>query len=118
MKLNQLINEVRKELLTSTTSTTTEEMYPFLFVDEIEIEVAVEITQDANLNSSISVKVLDIGAEVGGELSKSDAQQNRIKIKMTPLFSKEEIREKLKADNPQIWDKVMNTAKRGTSKSF
>ena len=42
--LHELIDQVKKELLTPTRADFPETLYPFLFVDEVELEVNVAVT--------------------------------------------------------------------------
>ncbi|OQY34270.1 MAG: hypothetical protein B6243_05700 [Anaerolineaceae bacterium 4572_5.2] len=99
--LSQLIDEVREELLTPRRAHTKEAMYPFLFVEEIELEVGVTVSSAVEGSGGIDIQVVELGASV----EKTNEQAHRIKIKMTPLLSKEEVRTKLKNDK-RTWQKM------------
>lgn len=99
--LNELIEQVREELSTPLPSREKEEL-PFLFVDEIEIEVGVTISKttegSGDIGAKVTIGVAEIEGKLGGGVSKADQSNHRIKIKMTPLFSKEDLLSKFNQD--------------------
>ncbi len=99
--LNQLIDQVRHELLSPRQAKTPEAMYPFLFVEEIELEVGVTVASEVEGKAGINIQVV----ELGSGLAKSAEEMHRVKIKLTPLLSKEEVRDKLK-QNQRTWAKI------------
>ncbi len=99
--LSQLIDQVREELLSPRRARTPEAMYPFLFVDEVELEVNVTASSTLEGAGKVNVQVVELGSSV----EKANEQVHRVKIKMTPLMTKDEVREKLKADK-RLWQKI------------
>jgi len=113
--LNQLIDQVREELLTEAKADSPDMMYPFLFVEDIEIEVQVNILSAAEVGGKIKIQV----AELGSKLKAEDQITNRIKIKLTPLFSKEETRQLLEQRvGERVMNKIEDTNLKGTTKSI
>lgn len=111
--LSQLINQVREELLAPRQASTPDAMYPFLFVEEVELEVEVTVGSAMEAGGQVRIHVV----EVGGGAEKSNEQTHRIRIKMTPLLSKEEVRDELK-QSPRTWKRTQQTGLRGTTKDF
>jgi len=109
--LNQLIDQVREELLSPRRATTPEAMYPFLFIEEIELEVGVTVSSTVEGSGKINIQVVELGRGLG----KSDEQTHRVKIKMTPLLTKDEIREMLKQAG-RLWERVQPVTLRATTK--
>jgi hypothetical protein len=109
--LGELIDHVREELLSPHQGSTLDAKYPFLFVEEVELEVNVVISKKANGTGKVNIKVV----ELGGGIEKTDQRAHRIKIKMIPLLTKEEIREKLKQDK-QLWGNIEVITMRATTK--
>ncbi len=99
--LNQLIDQVREELLIPRQATTPEAVYPFLFVDEVELELAVTVSDKVDGSGKVTIHI----AEIGSGAEKGHEQAQRMKIKMTPLLSKDEMRERLKQDK-RLWGKI------------
>ena len=111
--LSQLIDQVREELLAPRQASTPDAMYPFLFVEEVELEVDVTVGSTIGGGGQVRIHVV----EVGGAAEKSQEQTHRIKIRMTPLLSKEEVRDELKQSD-RTWQKTQQTVVRGTAKEF
>ncbi len=101
VSLNQLIDQVREELLAPRRATTPEAMYPFLFIEEIELEVGVTVSSTVEGSGGVNIQVV----ELSSGLEKAKEQVHRVTIKMTPLLSKEEARTKLKQDS-RLWKKI------------
>jgi len=99
--LNQLIDQVRHELLAPRRAETPEAMYPFLFVEEIELEVGVTVSTQVEGKGGINIHVIELGSGV----SKGNEEMPRVKIKLTPLLSKDEVQEKLKQAS-RTWEKI------------
>lgn len=113
--LNQLIDQVREELLEPRRVTKEEAMYPFLFVEEIEIEVGVKVASNIESSGKINIKVIEIGT--GSELQ--DEETHRIKIKLTPLYSKDEIRKQIESQlGTRGIERVQNASVKGTAKNL
>jgi hypothetical protein len=111
ISLNQLIDQVREELLQPRKSTTRDAVYPFLFIEDVELEVSVMVSSTVGGSGGVHIQVV----ELGGNIQNMNEKTHRIKIKMTPLLTKEEIRENLKQNN-RLWENVMSTAMKATSK--
>lgn len=109
--LSQLIDQVRQELLTPRQANTPEAIYPFLFIEEIELEVGVTVSSTVEGAGKVNIKVV----EVGGGVEKTNEQAHRVTIKMTPLLSKEEVRTKLK-QNPRVWNRIETVIMQATTK--
>jgi hypothetical protein len=109
--LSELIEQVREELLTPRQMNAPDARYPFLFVDEIELEIDVTVSKKADGSGKVSIKVV----EVGGGIEKSTESTHRIKVKMTPLLTKEEVRGKLGQD-AELWAKIEPIAMQAVTK--
>lgn len=106
--LSDLIDQVREELLTPRHQ---EGATPFLFVDEVELELNVSVSKKVEGSGKVSIKVI----EVGGGGGKTDQQTHRITVKMTPLLTKSEVRNKLQQDG-KLWAAVESFTTQATTK--
>jgi hypothetical protein len=52
---------------------------------------------------------------LGGNIQHANEKIHRIKIKMTPLLTKDEIRENLK-QNDRVWENILSTSIKATFK--
>jgi hypothetical protein len=109
--LSQLIDQVREELLSPRQARTPEAMYPFLFVDEVELEINVTASSTLEGAGKVNIQVVELGSGV----EKASEQIHRVRIKMTPLMTKEEVREKLRA-NERVWQRIENVVMPATTK--
>lgn len=75
-----------------------DEHYPFLFVDEVELEINVAVTDDISGSGKLTIYVLEAG--IGG--AKNQEKGHKVTIKMNPLVTKEEMRARLKLDG-RLW---------------
>ena len=113
--LNQLINKVREELLEPRQASTAEAMYPFLFVEEVEVEIGIKVSSGVDASGKVSIQVIEVG--VGANLQ--DEETHRIKVKLTPLYSKEETRTRLEQQlGPRGTERAQETGVRGTAKDL
>lgn len=113
--LNQLIDQVREELLSPRQANTPEEMYPFLFIEEVEIEMGVTVSSTAGAGGKVNIQVVEIGSDV----TATEQQTHCIKVKLTPLFTKEETRRLLEQKTgPHVMQKIEDTSLQGTAKDF
>ncbi len=103
--LRKLIDQVRDELLSAPQEPTPEALYPFLFVEEVELELNVAITAGGKGGGKVSIQIV----ELGGETAYSREQTHRIKVKMTPLLTKDEVRAQLQQDKG-VWDRIQHLA--------
>lgn len=102
--LNQLIDQVREDLLSHREAYTKEAMYPFLFLEEIEIEVRVAVSTAVGASGKVNIEVI----EFGGEASKTNEESHVIKVKLTPFFGKEEMRLHLARElGPHVMDSIL-----------
>jgi hypothetical protein len=101
MTLHELIEQVKKELLTPTRADSADELYPFLFVDEVELEVNVAVSDKLSDSGKLTLYVLEAG--MGGE--KSQEKGHKVTIKLSPLVTKEEMRARLKLDG-RLWEGI------------
>ena len=85
--LSKLIEEVRQELLPDESKP---EVVPLLYVDSIELELNVTVKKEGS--SGFKIYVVDLG----GKASIDKGQI--IKVKLSPLLSKEQILEDFKAN--------------------
>ncbi|HEY9660198.1 MAG TPA: trypco2 family protein [Allocoleopsis sp.] len=107
--LSELIEKVKTDLLTPPKG----KNKPFLFVDSVELELQVVVKKDAN--TGIEVDVIGIGgASLGADVGQENIQT--IKVNLSPLFTKEEIREYYEAFRPNDVLPMINTAMQGVVK--
>lgn len=113
--INQLIDKVREELLESVQANTAEAMYPFLFVEEVEVEIGVKVSSGVEGSGKVSIEVIEVGAGV----SVQDEATHRIKVKLTPFYSKEETRKRLEQQlGPRGTEQAKKTSIKGTAKDL
>jgi hypothetical protein len=85
--LSELVEKVKAELLSPPNKN---KEVPFLFVESVELELQVTVKRDGK--AGVKIDVLSIGgAELGGGLGQDNVQ--KVKVKLSPLFDKIEIRE-------------------------
>ena len=95
--LSELIEQVKAELLAPPKDKDKAKTAPFLFVESVELELQVTVKKEGK--AGVKVDVLSVGgAEVGGGVGQDKIQ--KIKVKLSPLFEKEEIKEYYKAFRP------------------
>lgn len=109
--LRELIDQIREDLLSPSEAATPEAKYPFLFVEEVNVEVDVSVSKKADGSGKVSIKVV----ELGGGIERADQKTHRVKIRLTPLLTKEEVRKKLKRDG-QLWAQIESTVTRAATK--
>jgi len=111
--LRELIEQVRAELLAPPEGEGTEALIPFLFVDEVELEVTVTVSSTVEGAGKVKIMVVELGG--GGERTREQAHQ--VKVKMSPLLTKEEVRAQLQED-PNLWARVQHLNLTGTTKDI
>jgi hypothetical protein len=94
--LAELIEQVKGELLA--TSLDNETHVPFLSVDSIELELQVTVKREGK--AGIKIYVL----EAGGSTSRDDVQT--VKVKLSPLLSKEKLLEDYQKRYPDRLEKL------------
>ncbi|MEM6517710.1 MAG: trypco2 family protein [Cyanobacteria bacterium P01_C01_bin.70] len=83
--LSELINQVKKELLTPPDK---DGEPPVFFVDAVELEL--QVTAKREGNAGIKIDVVSIGGgEAGGTLSQE--KTHTVKVSLSPLFEKEQL---------------------------
>lgn len=86
--LQELIFQVKQELLAPNPAQRAKDPYPLFFIDKVELEVAVKVTRSSS--GGIKLTVLNfIEANAGKSITQE--QGHVIKISLSPLLSKEEI---------------------------
>lgn len=111
--LNHLIEQIRQDLLTPPRATSSDDLYPFLFVDEIELEVTVTISSDKSAGGKLTVYVVE--GDASG--STSNEQSHTVRLKLSPLIEKPEMASILKKDE-RLWEKIIGTTKRAVNKDI
>lgn len=92
ISLQKLIDQVKKELLAPSKSPD----YPLLFIDKVELELAVAITQGRG--GEIGISVLET---LSGKVQSDSSQRysHTVRLTLTPILSREEIRVLLDRDD-------------------
>lgn len=93
--LQDLIFQVKRDLLTLNPSAQARDPYPLFAIEKIELEIAVKVVRGHDGSAKISVLGF---AEVGGGLSESDEHGNIIRVTLTPLIPHHELAAKVLAD--------------------
>ena len=96
--LAELIEKVKSELLTPPNSK--EKSVPFLFIDNLELELQVVVKKDAKTGLKIDVLGLG-GANIGGDVAQQNLQ--KVKVTLSPLLTKEEMKEHYKTLKPKSY---------------
>ncbi|MBK7893459.1 MAG: trypco2 family protein [Candidatus Promineifilaceae bacterium] len=114
ISINQLITQLRRELLMPSDAED-KNLYPFLYVKNIELEVSVNVTQKSGIDGGINIQVLQIGASA----EDSDSSIHKITLSLEPLYSKKEVKKILEERNNQhVMDRIQTTTVRGTAKDI
>lgn len=107
--LAELIQQVKKELLTQSPDSETD--IPIFAVDSVELELQVTVKKEAKGGMKIYV------LEMGGGGSRDDLQ--KVKVKLSPLLNKEQLLAIYKKRYPERWqellEKVSDAATKGGS---
>jgi Trypsin-co-occurring domain 2 len=102
--LAELIQQVKQELLT--TYPNSENDTPTFSVDSVELELQVTVKKDGK--GGVKVNVLSFGeGELSGGVSRDDVQ--KVKVKLLPLLSKEQILKAYYKENPEKWQQFLET---------
>lgn len=86
--LQDLIYQVKKELLAPNPAQRAKDPYPLFFIDKVELEIAVKVSR-AN-SGGIKLTVVDF-AEVSRGKSVQREQGHVVKVSLSPLLSREAI---------------------------
>ena len=95
--LTELIQQVKQELLTQ--SPDSEKDLPIFAVDSVELELQVTVKKQGK--AGIKIYVL----EMGGGGSRDDIQ--KVKVKLSPLFNREQLLEIYKEQHPERYAELM-----------
>ncbi len=95
--IQELVDQVKTDLFSLHKGTEKEvkKIYPLFFVDQVEIEIEFEVTYDAEAGLKISIPQLLEGSLSGGRENKKG---HKMKITLSPILTKEELRELMKDD--------------------
>ena len=95
--IQELVDQVKSDLFSLQKGTEKEvkKIYPLFFVDQVEIEIDFEVTYDAEAGLKISIPQLLEGLATGGQENK---RGHKMKIVLSPILSKEEMRGLIKDD--------------------
>lgn len=69
--------------------------YPVFFVDKVELEIAVELSYDAETGLKISIPQVFEGSATGGQ---GKSKTHTMKIALSPILSREELYQLLEKD--------------------
>ena len=86
--LQDLIYQVKNELLAPNPAQRAKDPYPLFFIDKVELEIAVKVNRATD--GSIKLTVLDF-AEVSGGKSVERERGHVVKVSLSPLLSQEDI---------------------------
>jgi hypothetical protein len=109
--LAELIEQVKRELLTDPHREVTD--VPFLAVDTVELELQVTVKKEGK--TGIKINVLTVGGELGGGISRDSVQ--KVKVTLSPLFSKEKLLEDYLKRHPEQIQKLSETSIGATFKN-
>ena len=105
--LAELMEKVKADLLSRTKEN------PFLFVDSVELELQVVLKKEGE--AGLEVDVIGIGGtSLGGNVGQEQIQT--VKVSLSPLFTKEELKEYYKAFLPDEFLPMVKTAMSGSVK--
>ena len=86
--LQDLIYQVKNELLAPNPAQRAKDPYPLFFIDKVELEIAVKVSRATD--GSIKLTVLDF-AEVSGGKSVEQERGHVVKVSLSPLLSRDMI---------------------------
>lgn len=103
--LQDLIYQVKRELLTANPAQRAKDPSPLFFVDKVEIEAAVKVQKEAN--GAVKISVLSLAElNAGGGVARE--RSHVVKVSLSPLLSKESILADALQD-PQVAERVRAT---------
>ena len=97
LTLQTLIDKVKADLFSPYQGTKIEgkSVYPLFFVDEVELELTVAITYSNEAGIKVNIlQTVETGISGGAEAG----QTHTMKVKLSPILSRDELRELLDAD--------------------
>lgn len=93
--LQELIYQIKHELLAPNPKERARDPEPLFFIDKIDLEIAIKVTKEGN--GGIKLTVLSV-LEAGGGVSQATERGHVVKVSLSPLMSREEILRDLLAD--------------------
>jgi hypothetical protein len=106
--LQELIYQVKQELLATNRAAQARDPYPTFVIDKIELEIQVKITRDKT--GAAKLTVLGIG-EIGGDQSTSHERGHTVRVSLSSLLSVEDIAEQILKD-PHTSEQITREAAR------
>jgi hypothetical protein len=100
--LQDLIYQVKDELLARNPAQKAKDPYPLFFIDKIDLEIAVNVSQATD--GSIKLTVLDF-AQIGAGKSVQQERGHVVKVSLSPLLSRDAILAKALEDE-RVWQMV------------
>lgn len=104
--LQDLIYQVKQELLAPNAQERARDPHPLFLIDKIELEISVNISQTSG--GGIKLTVLDF-AEIGGSKTIERERGHVVKVSLSPLESREEILKQALKD-PKVQQVVQERA--------
>lgn len=93
--LQELIFQVKQELLAANPAQRAKDPYPLFFIDKVDLEIAVKV----NRTTSGGLKITVLGfAEASAGKSMAHERGNVIKVSLSPLLTREQIIEEALRD--------------------
>jgi hypothetical protein len=80
---------------------------PLFYIDSIEVEAHVVASLAQSGNAGIKISILNFGAQAGVDSKRETAYSQTVKIKLSPVFSKEELKNTL---SPEKLNQAKQTA--------
>ncbi len=93
--LNELIYQVKRELLCKSAE---EDPVPLFAVDEVQLEIAVTVSKEAQ--GGINIQVLNVGGGTGSERAQT------VRVTLKPLRTREEIIAYMTTSDPALMEKI------------
>ncbi len=104
--LQDLIYQVKRELLAPNPRERGKDPYPLFFIDKIDLEISVNISR-AN-GGHVKFSILDF-AEIGGSKAINRERGHVVKVSLSPLGSREKILHEV-LDDPKVRQAVKDRA--------
>jgi hypothetical protein len=86
--LEEVINQVKRELLTPNPAAKANDPYPLFIIDKIELEIATRISVSAD--GSIKLSVFGV-AEASVGVSSSGERSHVVRVSLSPVLTREEL---------------------------
>lgn len=86
--LQELIFQIKQELLAPNPAQRAKDPYPLFFIDKIDLEIAVKVSRTSN--AGIKLTVMDF-AEASSGKSMAHERGHVVRVSLTPLLSRDEL---------------------------